>query len=321
MGNRLPSGTKKNTIVPSTNSIDCPDIHQLKGKNEPQRHTISERSDQKEYNENQLFTSNNIDISNTPTSMIDGSIPSQRGIPSNHSSKNSSKNNSSRRSSSRSRVNLSTRTPALSFKQHPSSIISIESSEDIVSHQSYLNNGQSLDTTRSLRAQLMEDLVSSQRNPLDMDSTDVDVSGDEMMHKRSFRTDLTTSSSARHSKTDLISQIHSTVNTARRDVITGIITIPASSLSSQNINMALDNMISGLLSGTNSAECSPRNSFGPIPIIHSAKESPKRPTALPAYLYAINDNSDHDVDGVLKNMDDAEGDYCVGGNLSAKLFE
>ena len=291
MGNRLPStGTKKNTIVPSNIPDDTTTTNQIKGRNELQRqHTISERSDQKEHNNNILYTTN-IDNNTPPTILLmDGSSSSLRRIPSTHSSKNSS-----RRSSSRSRLNLSTRTPALSFKQHPSSRISIESSEDIIN-----NYQMSMEISRSQRAKEM--------------MHNVDFGYDEMSHKMSARSEMTSASSKVNLTSPIPSTIHSTVNTARRDIITGIITIPASSLSSQNIHLAHENMISDLFADApTSADCSPRSSF-------SAKDSPKRPIALPAHLYAIKDNSDHDVDGVSKTLDD-EGDYFVGGDLLNPIF-
>ena len=144
---------------------------------------------------------------------------------------------------------------------------------------------------------------------------DLDIPCDEMTHRISFRTELESTSVRRSmSKTNLISPIHSTshstFNTARRDNVTGIITIPASSLSMANINMSSENLISGYLSGTSSAAISPKNSF----VVNSEnRDSYKRPTSLPAHLFPINDNSDHDVDGVLKTLDEeGESDYFVG---------
>jgi hypothetical protein len=307
MGNRLPtSGIKKNTIVPS-NTGTSEITNQFTFKNDLQRqHTISERSDQKERNENLLFISNNA----PPTSSLelDGSTSSKRS----HSSKNSS-----RRSTSRTpRVHLSNRTPALSFKQHPSSRITIEPSEEMTSHHSY--QSLSLDDRRSERAKEMVDVLSIQPCPLGIVS--LDLGYDEMSQKMSFRTELTSAM-----KNNFTSSIDSTMqsidNVARRDVITGIITIPASSLSSQNLKLAQENMICGLLTDdTNSLANSPR-SFGEI---DSVKESSKRPSALPAHLYSIKDNSDHDLErsdhGVMKNIDDDEGDYFVGGALINPLF-
>jgi hypothetical protein len=165
-------------------------------------------------------------------------------------------------------------------------------------------------TDEILSDQMSMDVVTRSQRAKEM-MQNVEIGCNEMSEKTSFRSEMSSTKSKQ--TTPLNSTIHSTVNTARRDIITGIITIPASSLSSQNILLAHENMICDLFDDPTSADCSPRSSF-------SAKESPKRPTALPAHLYAINDeNSDHECDGVSKNLDD-EGDYFVGGDANNPIF-
>ena len=308
MGNRLPNGNKKNAIIPSTLSadiIECSDINKQLILKAPHRNTISERSDG-------ILRSQNID-NNIPTTLDHSLSSSQKGA----FLSSSSKSNSSRRSSSRTRLNLSTRTPALSFKQHPSSrMISIDSSDEIINQQSYSRAGSlvpslSLDATKG-------DLLSMQRCPLDLE-TELDHPYDEMSHRTSIRMEyesstarsLRRSASQNASRISLSTPIHSTSNTARRDNITGIITIPASSLSVAHINKSDDNLLSMLVSEIDSAAITPRQAFG---INNVSSDSFKRPTALPSHLFAINDISDHDVDGILKQLDE-EGDYYVGGSL------